>query len=130
MTNAPERIWVDFRREDKKRRPSDKGSSVYIGYAKDGPEDADDEYIRADLLPQLQSIETTTKVKPLVWEYHPAGKIAAPTIGHSYILDTRKKGTVVSLKGFAHFQRRFDTLDDAKAAAQADYERRIMECLE
>lgn len=69
------------------------------------------------------------KVKPLEWEYHPAGAIAAPPTGHAYIIDTRTKGRVYSIKGF-NPQRQFASMDEAKAAAQADYERRILDALE
>jgi hypothetical protein len=68
-------------------------------------------------------------IKPLVWEYHPAGAIAAPPTGHAYIIDTRMKGRVYSLKGF-NPAREFGSIDEAKAAAQADYEARIMAALE
>ena len=69
------------------------------------------------------------RVKPLNWEYHPAGTIAAPSTGHAYIIDTRMKGRVHSIKGF-NPQREFSSLDEAKAAAQADYERRIVSAIE
>lgn len=69
------------------------------------------------------------RVKPLIWEYHPAGSIAAPPTGHAYIVDTRMKGRVYTIKGF-NPQREFSSLDEAKAAAQADYEARIMAALE
>lgn len=71
----------------------------------------------------------TIKIKPLEWEYHPVGIMAAPSTGHAYIFDTRMKGHFRSIKGF-NPQRDFDTLDEAKAAAQADYERRILAALE
>ena len=69
------------------------------------------------------------KVKPLEWEYHPAGTIAAPPTGHAYIIDTRMKGRCYSVKGF-NPERQFDSLNEAKAAAQADYEGRILSALE
>jgi len=68
------------------------------------------------------------RVKPLEWEYHPAGAIAAPPTGHAYIIDTIMKGRVYSLKGF-NLQREFASVNEAKAAAQADYERRILPAL-
>ena len=64
------------------------------------------------------------KVKPLVWGYHPCGAIAAPPTGHAYIIDTRMKGRCYSVKGF-NPERQFASLDEAKVAAQADYEQRI-----
>ena len=78
------------------------------------------ELVRADLRP---------KVKALVWEYHPAGTIAAPPTGHSYIIETRMKGRIYFIKGILPSPQ-FDTLEAAKAAAQADYELRILAALE
>jgi len=69
------------------------------------------------------------RVKPLVWEYHPAGSIAAPPTGNPYIIDTRMKGRWFSIKGF-NPAKHFGSMDEAKAAAQADYEARIMAALE
>jgi len=69
------------------------------------------------------------RIKPLRWEYHPAGAIAAPPTGHAYIIDTRMKGRVYSIKGL-NPQREFASMDDAKAAAQVDYEARILAALE
>ena len=77
----------------------------------------------------LRACKGRVNVKPLQWEYHPAGTIAAPPTGHAYIIDTRMKGRCYSVKGF-NPQRQFDSLDEAKAAAQADYERRILAALE
>jgi hypothetical protein len=68
-------------------------------------------------------------IKPLVWMYHPEGTIAAPPTGHAYIIDTRMKGRAYSIKGF-NPAREFESKDEAKAAAQADYEARIMAALE
>jgi len=68
------------------------------------------------------------RVRPLVWEYHPAGAIAAPPTGHAYIIDTRMKSRVYSVKGF-NPQREFASIDEAKAAAQDDYERRVLSAL-
>lgn len=69
------------------------------------------------------------KVKQLVWEHHPAGAIAATPTGFAYILDTRGKHRVTSIKGF-NPRREFDDLEAAKAAAQADHETRIRSALE
>jgi hypothetical protein len=68
-------------------------------------------------------------VKPLEWEYHPKGTIAAPPTGQAYIIQTRRVGRPVCvIKGFVH-SRDFETLTAAKAAAQADYEARILAAL-
>lgn len=75
------------------------------------------------------SVSDLVRVKPLVWGYHPAGAIAAPPTGHAYIIDTRMKGRCYSVKGF-NPQREFSSMDEAKAAAQADYEARVLSALE
>lgn len=108
MTDAPERIYVGGEGGEGNWWSHD---SVYARLG---------EYRRADLPP---------KVKPLEWEYHPAGAIAAPPTGFAYIIDTRMKGRVYSLKGF-NPPREFASMDDAKAAAQADYEIRVLSALE
>jgi len=68
-------------------------------------------------------------VKPLVWERHPCGWIAAPPTGRAYIIDTRRKGKFEIIKGLT-FPTAFPTLEAAKAAAQADYEARILAALD
>jgi hypothetical protein len=83
----------------------------------------------AKALVKLRACKGRVRVKPLVWEHHPAGKIAAPPTGHAYIIDTRTKGRCYSIKGF-NPERQFDSLAEAKAAAQADYETRILAALE
>mgnify|MGYP001079608686 CR=1 FL=1 len=83
----------------------------------------------ADRIKQLEAQLAKSRVKPLVWEYHPAGTIAAPTTGHAYIIDTRTKNRFYSIKGF-QLQREFASLEEAQAAAQADYEARIIAALE
>lgn len=72
---------------------------------------------------------TGPRIKPLVWGYHPCGAIAAPPTGHAYIIDTRMKGRCYSVKGF-NPSRFFKSLDEAKAAAQIDYEQRVLAALE
>ncbi|MFC0282067.1 hypothetical protein ACFFJB_14840 [Camelimonas abortus] len=69
------------------------------------------------------------KVKPLVWEEHPAGLVAsAGGIGEAYIIDTRIARRVHFMKGMDH-NRTYPSLEAAKAAAQADFERRVRACL-
>jgi hypothetical protein len=86
--------------------------------------------IAADILALLDApAPAGVTIKPLVWGYHPEGAIAAPPTGHAYIIDTRMKGRVYSIKGF-NPAREFESKDEAKAAAQADYEARIMAALE
>ena len=80
-------------------------------------------------MPAAPAHPVAVKVKPLVWEYHPSGTIAAPPTGQAYIIDTRTKGIAYFVKG-VYPSPQFDTVDDAKAAAQADYEARILAALD
>lgn len=68
-------------------------------------------------------------VKPLVWESHPMGWIAGAMFGPAYIIDVRIKGRVMFIKGM-NPPPQFDDLEAAKAAAQADYEARILSALD
>jgi hypothetical protein len=114
--NAPERIWAFM---------PDIFDNMSVWQDEPSPNGDTVPYNRADLAPDpLRAV----KVKPLVWEYHPAGAIAAPPTGHAYIIDTRMKGGCYSIKGFSP-QRGFSSMDEAKAAAQADYVARIMSAL-
>jgi len=71
----------------------------------------------------------TVKVKPLVWVRHPMGWIAGPPTGQAYIIDVRIKGRVMFIKGM-NPPPQFSNEDEAKAAAQADYEARILAAIE
>jgi hypothetical protein len=64
-------------------------------------------------------------VKPLHWERHPCGWIAAPPTGRAYIIDTRAKGKATVIKGLT-FTPQFDTLEEAQAACWGDYTHRIL----
>ena len=64
-------------------------------------------------------------VNPLVWIKHPLGYVAGANRGPAYIIDTRMKGHFTIVKGLT-FSQDFDTLEEAKAAAQADFEARIL----
>jgi hypothetical protein len=119
---GPERIWLtSFLKEEYGARLG-RGTISDLDH---GPNPDYPGYIRADLAPDPLG---AVKIKPLVWEYHPAGAIAAPPTGHAYIIDTRMKGRCYSIKGF-NPQREFSSMDEAKAAAQADYVARIMSAL-
>jgi len=76
----------------------------------------------------LRGLEDGRKVKPLVWEYHPMGWIASPPTGQAYIIEVRIKGRVMFIKGM-NPPPKFDDMEAAKAAAQADYEARILDAL-
>jgi len=78
----------------------------------------------ADLSSPLRAV-----VKPLVWEHHPMGYIAAPPTGRAYIIDIRVKNRVFFIKGMEP-PPKVGTLAEAKAAAQADYTARILAALE
>lgn len=78
---------------------------------------------------QQPDLVTAARVKPLVWGYHPMGWIAAPPTGQAYIIDIRVKGRVMFVKGM-NPPPQFDTIEAAKAAAQADYEARILAALD
>ncbi|MFV1644899.1 hypothetical protein VWZ82_12825 [Phaeobacter sp. JH20_41] len=86
-------------------------------------------YNQDPLTNEIRENADGVKVKPLVWEYHPAGEMASDSVGKSYIVDTRGKRTTF-LRWPQGFAPEINSLDDAKAAAQADYERRIKSVLE
>lgn len=73
------------------------------------------------------------RVKALVWnEYETEGEVdrwdAETALGTFYEISTQFDGYHVA-RDCTHLAARFDTLDEAKAAAQADYESRIRACL-
>ena len=68
-------------------------------------------------------------VKPLVWEHHPMGFIAAPPTGRAYIIDIRVKGRVMFIKGIDP-PPQVDSVGPAQAAAEADYRSRIAAALD
>jgi len=68
-------------------------------------------------------VRTPPQVKPLVWQRngnHWAG-------GHGYVV--RKFGSEHTLTVRNQFDRNFPTVEAAKAAAQADHTRRILDAL-
>ena len=68
-------------------------------------------------------------VRPLVWERHPMGWVAGAMLGPAYIIDIRMKDRMMFVKGI-NPSPQFDTLDAAKAAAQADYTARILAAID
>jgi hypothetical protein len=118
--NAPERIWAVGLWNSEPGNWTGGHWDLHQDFS------GDVEYRRADL--PATDAQIMARIKPLVWEYHPAGAIAAPPTGHAYIIDTRMKGRCYSIKGF-NPQREFSSMDEAKAAAQADYVARIMSAL-
>lgn len=109
---APERIWID----------AWGGNWSPVSGGTQGIE-----YIRADLAQPAQ-----VRVKPLVWEERDAHFHAAQSqIGVYYLTDY--KGMVVPFKLECPSQissRNYTSIDDAKAAAQVDYEASILAALE
>lgn len=116
MTDAPERIWAW-----RDNGLNDPGSWD----AKDSRAkmEGDTEYVRADLAPVVE-------VKPLEWngpfadtglgfEYH----TLISKSGKSYCLNRVRPGRDSECLGY------FPTLVAAKAAAQADYEKRILSAI-
>lgn len=81
--------------------------------------------VAIDMLPAQAP---AVSIKALVWEVHPYGLIAGASWGDAYIINTRGKGIVV-IKGL-QFNPEFDTIEAAKAAAQQDYESRILAALD
>ena len=129
MSDAPKRIWVSADESDKEYGTLEVGDAVFFDTVFDGSEDLV-EYIRADL--------AAPKVKELVWDeecdFHSHETFVAECFygtywaydpieeraGYYFELD--ELATVVSTGPY-------DSMDAAKAAAQADYEQRILSAL-
>lgn len=111
MTNAPERICASC---DTPLAQKKSGKWHEYPYGT--------EYIRADL--------ARPRVKPLVW--YPTEDICDEVRAQNYagIWTVFKGATDMWVLDTGEFVSEHDTLDAAKAAAQADYERRIMEAVE
>lgn len=110
MTEAPERIWVLHA-----------GGSYWEGCPEKAERNLGEvEYIRAD---------AARKVRPLVWEMQrPDATLWATDLETSYIVI--HTGLVWRAKKRALVLGDFGTPDEAKAAAQADYAKRILAALE
>ncbi|WP_089177179.1 hypothetical protein [Bosea sp. AS-1] len=83
--------------------------------------------------PAPAAVESAQGVKALEWdEYETEGEVdrwdAETALGTFYEISTQFDGYHVA-HDCTHLAARFDTLDQAKAAAQADYEARIRACL-
>jgi hypothetical protein len=114
MKDAPERIWAD---------PPTVFDEMDVWYPE--PRGEATEYIRADL--------ARPKVKPLVWrQYSNNGNCMAETsIGDFVIEDHGENDWGIWLEdNYSPILGPCKNLEEAKAAAQADYERRILEALE
>ena len=88
-----------------------------------GSEGPPESYVDPDEAITAWNTRTPPQVKPLVWQRngnHWAG-------GHGYVV--RKFGSEFTLTVQNQFDRKFPTVDAAKAAAQADYTRRTLDAL-
>lgn len=117
--NAPERIWAHIEQEE--------DGSHYIEHLGDEPFGDDSvEYIRADLTPKVT-------VKPLEWRGpFPCNgfKRGRWTAGEFSIQKKDEEFFRVYRDLVDEKDRIYESLEDAKAAAQADYERRILSAVE
>jgi hypothetical protein len=120
MTDAPERIWA---------QPPTVFDEMDVWHFE--PRGEATEYIRVDL--------ARPKVKPLVWEgdghWHSGDnegwmEEANTPFGWGYSIEFGINGYFKAESTFGWSQDGFDNPDEAKDAAQADYDRRILEALE
>jgi hypothetical protein len=81
----------------------------------------------ADLLDQIAPMLTAVKVKPLVWRDNDMGCFGDGVEKGHYLIDPDNDGYFEVFGGkFTNDDENFETLEAAKAAAQADYEARIL----
>ncbi len=131
--NAPERIWVGFNDDDDFPRgwgtPICGKEMFWETPEMSAPDDREGlvEFVRKDL--------AALAVKPLEWYPSPDDDtdFCADALGVTYVVDCDLDG----LCSWGFFRKvgreEFDgdwSIDDAKAAAQADYEQRILSALE
>lgn len=69
-------------------------------------------------------------IKPLVWSYHPIGDLASTGLGSAYIIDKRDATRIRWGKWPGGHGPERVLLPEFKAAAQTDYEVRILAALE
>ena len=139
MSKAPERIWAD---------PPTTFDGMDIWH--EDPRDVATEYVRADLYAaQAAEIARLTaerdaalagavKVKPLVWvDFHDRAAKAQAWNEANYIIQKWSDGRweiSASYPGYSTFiygmDRFYPTIEAAKAAAQADYEARILAAIQ
>ena len=112
MSDAPERIWAFM---------PDIFDNMSVWQDQPSPALDTTEYIRADL--------ARPKVKPLEWEYHPSGTMASDNVGKFYVIDTRRLRPYF-IRWPQGQAPDIENIGAAKAAAQADYESRILASLE
>ncbi len=118
MTDAPERIWA---------KQTSGWGDLERGVYQSAEVDGDVEYTRADL--------AKPRVKPLVWDgirttgdREVYAQDADTEIGH-YIAASDGVDGSFFIVGYGGYNRLTGNLEAAKAAAQADYEARVLACL-
>lgn len=116
MTQAPERIWLAS------PETAEEYGEPITSPNRHPMAPPVKEYIRADL--------ARPRVKPLVW--YPTEDICDDVRAQNYagIWIVFKGAEDMWVLDTGEFVSEHDTLEEAKSAAQADYERRIMEALE
>ena len=121
MTNAPERIWIEDEFGD-----GDDDQWTYGTWDVRNYRGYDVEYVRADLaFPAVQP-----EVKPLVWfEAELPSKGGGKFASEGYTIRRIEGLWLLDFAGTSKSAWRFSTLEVAKAAAQADYEARILAAL-
>lgn len=131
MTDAPERIWAVTDPDDVS---ADILGEVYAQQVPDGMVGKPSEYLRSDVCAKY------VKVKPLVWsDYSSQGWRRGLVVGYG-AYGGRETEIKRNPNGWSYGGKHWDykehgsclnaALEAAKAAAQADYERRIREALE
>ena len=118
MTEAPERIWA-------RESHSERTNETMVAWDTPSKHPEEQEYIRADL--------AKPRVKPLAWlggagRWH-AGDYCIEDVSHGQREVRRLLRASFGTTYVADFSGG-RPLEAAKAAAQADYERRILEALE
>lgn len=121
MTNAPERIWIEDEFGE-----GDDDQWTYGTWDVRNYRDYVVEYVRADLaFPAVQP-----EVKPLVWfEAELPSKGGGKFASEGYTIRRIEGLWLLDFAGTSKSAWRFSTLEVAKAAAQADYEARILAAL-
>lgn len=88
---------------------------------------------RAELAAKIafQEGQSSPKIKKLEWvEVYKSIFNADSSFKYAYEIHVNDDGSTILFNSSARKPKRFINLKDAKAAAQADFERRVKECLE
>ena len=136
MSDAPERIITrHYANGIINAAPADRGFSLAFGNAI-----SEAEYLRADIaesrVEALQAenarLRAAPKVKPRVWEFFGSGHVRAYAFYAYYEVMWEFWNDKACLRVHPHIMSPlwYENPEAAKAAAQADYERRILGALE